>query len=213
MTKKICVSFNPQLKTGPYEIKRFEELFQIRYLPQLEFVDWRCEQWIRKACQKAHKKGKIGQLALWLGKLHAKELEKGEVGEITIRWIHETIGYGVFANCPFKKWEFLGEYTGIVRPRRRLFPDVNDYCFMYPTEWLSWKAFTIDSQSHGNFTRFINHSDQPNCESIAVYHDGIFHILFRTTRAVAEGEELTYDYGSIYWLRRKKQNYDLEDFS
>jgi uncharacterized protein len=213
MNKKVSVLLNPQLGIREFEIKRFENLFQIRYLPQLEFIDWRCERWIRRACQKANKKGKIGELALWLGKLHGKEIESGEMSGLTIRWIHDSIGYGIFTSRPFKKWEFVGEYTGIVRPRRRIFPDVNDYCFVYPTEWLAWKAFTIDSQEQGNFTRFINHKDEPNCESIAVYHEETFHIIFRTTCDVPAGEELTYDYGSIYWLRRNKRSYDLEDFS
>lgn len=183
---------------------RFEELFEVRYMPHLEFANWEVERWVRRLCAHSHRKGHIGQLALWLGKLHGKQLEQGAVPDLTIRWIDESIGYGAFTNRPLKKWEFIGEYTGILRRRRLIFPDINDYCFMYPRESFSFKAFTIDSDKQGSLTRFINHSDYPNCESVSVFHGGIFHIIFRATQEIPAGTELKYDYGDIYWSRRKK---------
>jgi len=187
-----------------YTIRRFEELFELRYFPHLEFANWEVEQWVRAKCAQALKRGAIGQLALWLGKLHGKQIETAAIPDLSIRWMGENMGYGAFVNRAFKKWEFIGEYTGILRRRRLLFPDINDYCFMYPREWFSLKALTIDSARQGSFTRFINHSDFPNCESVSVFHDGIFHIIFRAIKEIPAGTELTYDYGEIYWYRRKK---------
>ncbi len=187
-----------------FTIKRFEELFELHYLEKLAFENWEVERWIKEQCAGAEKKGRIGKLALWLGKLHGSQLDRGEIPDLTIRWIGERIGYGIFTNKPFKKWEFIGEYTGLLRRRQYFIRNINDYCFMYPRAWLTLKSFTIDSAKQGNFTRFINHSDQPNCESIAVFHDGIFHIMFRTIQEIPAGTELSYDYGDIYWSRRKK---------
>ncbi len=187
-----------------FTTQRFEELFDIAYYPHLEFADWKVEQWLRKMCAKALHLGKIGDLALWLGKLHRKALNNPTIPDITIGWRHEKIGYGIFANQPIKKWNLIGEYTGLLRRRNLFFPNVNDYCFMYPREWLALRAFTIDSSKQGNFTRFINHSDMPNLESVAVFHDGLFHIIVRATEDIPAGSELTYDYGDIYWTRRKK---------
>ena len=201
---KLKVSFVNPPEYKELSFDRFEELFQIKYLSHLEFFDWKVEKSIRKKCALAKKKGKIGDLAIWLGMLHGKELESGHIPPVAIRWIDEKIGYGLFTTQSFKKWQFIGEYTGLIRRRRLLFPDINDYCFMYPKEWISLKAYTIDSEKHGNYTRFINHSDYPNCESVSVYFDGYFHILFRTIQDVPEGTELTYDYGDIYWHKRKK---------
>lgn len=188
----------------PFTIKRFEELFGLIYTKELQFNDWETEQWIRKKCERVQKNGKIGQLAQWLGSYHSRELSQGEIPSVEIRWIHQQIGYGLFASEPFKKWQYIGEYTGLLRRRNLFFPNINDYCFMYPKYWLSTRAYTIDSEKHGNYTRFINHSDFPNCESVAVFHDGVFHILFRAIKEIQAGEEFTYDYGGIYWLRRKK---------
>jgi len=187
-----------------YSVKRFEELFGIRYFPHLEFADWQVEHWVRKKCKRAYEKGRIGQLALWLGKLHGRQIEEAAIPDLAIRWIDEKIGYGAFTTRSFKKWEYIGEYTGVLRKRQLLFPNINDYCFMYPREWISLTPLTIDSDAQGSLTRFINHSDYPNCESVAVFHDGIYHIIFRTTQEIPAYTELKYDYGDIYWRRRRK---------
>ena len=48
----------------------------------------------------------------------------------------------------------------------------------------------VDAARHGNESRFINHSCDPNCESDVV--DGRVYIT--AIRDIAPGEELTYDY-------------------
>jgi len=184
--------------------KELEKLFNITYLPHLEYAHFYVETYLQKKCRKAHARGRIGDLAIWLGQLHAKELKERAIPDVTIQWMGEKKGYGVLANKAFKRWTFIGEYTGVVRRRRIMFPDLNDYCFMYPREWISLKAFTIDSEREGNFTRFINHGDCPNLESIGVFYDKMMHIMFRTIKDIAPGEELTYDYGDVYWDKREK---------
>ena len=201
---KINIALRSDEPSRAVTIHRFEELFELSYFPQLEFADWEVESWIRHKCAWAHKKGYIGQLALWLGKLHGHQIEEGDIKDITIRWINENIGYGAFTERPFKKWEFIGEYTGLLRRRSLLFSDLNDYCFMYPREWVSYKLYAIDSADQGNFTRFINHSDFPNLESVAVFKDGLFHIIFRAIQDILPGSQLSYDYGDVYWNTREK---------
>jgi uncharacterized protein len=202
--KTIKIAWNLEAPPQEYSQKRFEELFELTYLPHLGFANWNVEQWIREKCARGHQKGKIKQLALWLGKLHGHQIEAAEVPDVAIKWVKPEIGYGLFTNVPLKKWAYIGEYTGILRRRPLLLPNLNDYCFMYPRAWHSLKAFTIDSKAHGNYTRFINHRDCPNCESVGVFYSGIYHIIFRTTQDIPAGSELTYDYGHIYWANRKK---------
>ena len=202
---QLKIGLEAEKEAKAYSIERFEELFQLTYLRQLQFADWETEQWLLKKCARAHKKGKIGQLALWLGRYHARDLASAQIPDVAIQWLHEKIGYGLITNQPMKKWQFIGEYTGLLRRRNLFFPNINDYCFMYPREWWGTRAYTIDSQDCGNYTRFINHCDtEPNCESVSVYHNGVFHIVFRTIREVKAGEQLTDDYGDVYWKRRKK---------
>jgi uncharacterized protein len=63
----------------------------------------------------------------------------------------------------------------------------------------------IDAGTRGNSARWINHSCQPNCESIE-YDDGTLFIHAR--RTIRAGEELCYDYrigalGKATGLNRK----------
>ena len=48
----------------------------------------------------------------------------------------------------------------------------------------------LDASRHGNESRFINHSCDPNCESDVM--DG--RVYISAIRDIAPGEELTYDY-------------------
>lgn len=184
--------------------RTFEQQFGVRYLHSLEFANWRVEHYLRKRCAQAYKKGLIEDLTLWLGKLHKREVQEGADIDVTIKWIDERMGYGLFTNCNLPAWHYVGEYAGLLRRRGLFKRDVNDYCFQYPREWISTKAFTIDSEEQGNYTRFINHSDKPNIESRSFFHDGVFHIAFRTIEEIQADQELTYDYGEIYWDNRKK---------
>ncbi|HUG38176.1 MAG TPA: SET domain-containing protein-lysine N-methyltransferase [Candidatus Limnocylindrales bacterium] len=53
----------------------------------------------------------------------------------------------------------------------------------------------IDGRVGGNLARFINHSCEPNCESVEI--EG--HIWIQASRPIDAGEELTYDY-AYEWL-------------
>ncbi len=187
-----------------YSQRDFELFFGIRYIDCLEYADWKVEQQVRKLCAGAERKGWVGNLAKWLGQLHAKEMDDALVPDVTVRFISKQKGYGVITNCFIKKWAFIGEYTGLVRRRRIFFPKLSPYSFQYPKEWRSLKYFSIDSEKEGNITRFINHSDYPNCESVSVFKDGVFHIIFRATEDIMPGTELIYDYGESYWNKRIK---------
>lgn len=184
--------------------QELEKHFDFTYRPVLEYSNWKVETFLRKKSATAYVKNHIRPIAIWLGKLHAKKMEEAAIPDITIQWLGAKKGYGVITNEKIKKWGFVGEYTGLVRRRRIIFPDLNDYCFMYPREWLSLKPFTIDSEKEGNFTRFINHSDFPNLESVGVFYDGCMHIIFRAIKDIEIGTELSYDYGDVYWDKRIK---------
>lgn len=205
MSLSLKVRPRGETSTHTFDEQGFRDFFKVQYTPQLEFADWKAEQWIRRACIQANRKEKIGNLAKWLGNLHRKALLKPQIPDVTVQWIDPQMGYGLFTNTPLKKWSYIGEYTGLVRRRNLFFPDVNDYCFMYPRAWMALRAYTIDSEKQGNHTRFINHKDVPNCESVSIFHEGVFHIIFRTLEDIPAGTELTYDYGDVYWRRRKKR--------
>jgi hypothetical protein len=50
--------------------------------------------------------------------------------------------------------------------------------------------FVVDAGSGGNESRYINHSCQPNCETVIEKN----RIYIESIRTINKGEELTYDY-------------------
>lgn len=188
-----------------YSIKEAEQLLDFRYLPSLVYSTWKLEQHIMKTYSKAKRRYQIISNSLWLGKFHEKDIENMAIPKIAICWRSAQIGYGVFATENIPAWSFIGEYTGILRKRQSLWLDENDYCFRYPIPKWSWQYLTIDSGKQGNFTRFINHGDQPNTEAISIFYNNTVKIIIRSIQPIKKHEQITYDYGPLYWKHRKKQ--------
>lgn len=205
-TDHLYLSLHPHWQDSqPVTMARASQLLNFTFLPFLTFKNWTIEKQVKMLCAREKKKKQISPLAQWLGSLHKQDLITPPMPPIAVCWINSHIGYGVFARDTIPAWTYIGEYTGILRHRQSIWMDENDYCFRYPLSLRLWRYFTIDSGSHGNFTRFINHSDHPNVEAISAFHGGFFHIIIRTTRTIRAGEELCYHYGPLYWKHRKKR--------
>ena len=101
-------------------------------------------------------------------------------------------GLGVFALRRIKQGTRIIEYVGERishgdADRRYAGKDANDnHTFLFIVD----AKTVIDAGVGGNEARFVNHSCDPNCESVienrCVYIDAL--------RAIEPGEELTYDY-------------------
>jgi SET domain-containing protein len=53
----------------------------------------------------------------------------------------------------------------------------------------------IDGNVGGDFSRFMNHSCEPNCEAEMVEINGVTRIFIQALRDIPAGEELVYNYG------------------
>ena len=109
-------------------------------------------------------------------------------------------GNGVFAVAPIAAGERIIEYKGELRTHAEVDAgeagDVESghtFLFTLNDEWV------IDGTRRGNIARWINHSCAPNCEALIVEHEGGDRrrdkVVIETLRAIAPGEELTYNYG------------------
>lgn len=56
------------------------------------------------------------------------------------------------------------------------------------------RSTVIDATKMGNLARFINHSCDPNCHAQVISIRSQKKIVFYAKRAIAEGEEITYNY-------------------
>lgn len=111
-------------------------------------------------------------------------------------------GNGVFAARDLQAGKRLIQYRGALRPH-----DEVDECYGGDVESGHTFLFTlndhfvIDGNVGGNIAKWINYSCDPNCEAVlyeaesgAPEEDRVFIVA---TRDIAEGEELTYDYGIV----------------
>jgi SET domain-containing protein len=101
-------------------------------------------------------------------------------------------GKGAFATRRIYAGERIAEYIGeriSGREADRRYPDDPDkphHTFLFTVD----NRTIVDANVRGNPSRFINHSCDPNCESLI--EDG--RIFIESIRDIRKGEELKYDY-------------------
>lgn len=98
-------------------------------------------------------------------------------------------GLGLFASADIPSGKLLIEYTGTRIPTREAREidkrRANKYLFEIDNRW------TIDGSPRSNLARYVNHSCDPNTEA----ESNRGRMMFRTVRKIAQGEEITLDYG------------------
>ena len=101
-------------------------------------------------------------------------------------------GRGVFARRSIHKGTRIIEYTGDrishaeADQRYEDHDESDNHTFLFSVD----RGLVIDAGVGGNHARFINHSCDPNCESVIERR----HVFIDAIRDIAAGEELAYDY-------------------
>lgn len=113
--------------------------------------------------------------------------------DLEIKKVHVTNDYGLFTLKPIKYTQgALFKYAG----KARNTPGNGPYSVNLPN------GSSIDAQSIGDISRFVNHSDTPNMH---VDLSATFHPL----RDIQPGEQLTFDYGHEYFEFLRLNRYYL----
>jgi hypothetical protein len=101
-------------------------------------------------------------------------------------------GTGVYAVAPIKKGariiEYIGERISHAEADRRYERKGNDdgHTFLF----IASNRTVIDATDGGNDARFINHSCNPNCETVIEQN----RVFVEAIRSIKPGDELGYDY-------------------
>ncbi|MGZ3634095.1 MAG: SET domain-containing protein-lysine N-methyltransferase [Parachlamydiaceae bacterium] len=201
---KITILKKGALRLSQLTQSEFKDYFNIDYYNHLQFPSEAAFQETLNNCPWIIETSYLGEKNRQLFSRFRKEIEQGFVADVSIRWINEELGYGLYANKNLPAEAYIGEFTGLVRRLYRRSPDHNEYCFHYPTKWWSWKYTVIDALLGGNETRFINHSDKPNLQPLCVCDQNLLHIIFITDQPIKAGMQLTYHYGNDFWKHRRK---------
>lgn len=180
----------------------FSKLMQVTYSNDLQFEKEGDLLKVKSKLKKLHKKGDLTLQQIWFGHYFEKEIKEGLIPDVVVKYVSPIVGFGIFANRDFKKMEFIAHYSGKVRKRKRS-DKGNAYCFEYTLSSGVKTPFTIDAQDVGSIGRLINHSQNPNLTSALATIDWLNYVIFITKRPISKGEQLFYDYGDAYWVKRE----------
>lgn len=145
-----------------------------------------------------------------LTKVYGKAIADHYLIPMSLRWINEHVGHGIFAEVDIPQHAFIGLYAGVVQDRD--FVDNKDYAWAYPVETLQGGKTTIDALQKGNELRFVNDGKDPNCiVKYIIGRDGLWYVCYLASKNIQKGEQLLVSYGPAYWDTRKYSYQELLD--
>lgn len=175
--------------------------FNMHFLTHLKFQQHKDLMWVLHRSAKKLENESIKRKNLWIDSLYGNAFLSKKYAPSYVKWIDPLIGYGLFAKEDIPQYSLIGEYTGIIRKRCRQLDKANDYIFGYVVAQ-SETPYIVDASKEGNYTRFINHSDEPNLHSTWLISKGICHIILVSKSYIPKDTQITYDYGPYYWRKR-----------
>lgn len=195
-------SFTP-IKYDPIFFKRFGIQTPIVYVNDLILEDG-LEKKFRRDWSAFYKKNKK-RILNWrekrfqglLNKIRKTGTDEDYCKRIKIRYIKHDIGYGVFAKEDVPPNALLNHYAGILRLDDTI-QDGNDSVFSFE----DFSSFSIDAIKAGNWTRFMNHTDEKESNVAAWEHyseEGPRIIFTAKSKGIEKGDQLLYSYGEEYW--------------
>ena len=139
--------------------------------------------------------------------LHGYYLERGGIPDdrrVYVAYASPEMGFGVFANVYIPAWSIIAEYTGVITNK---FANT-DYAWIYystPKDANGNEVvLKVDGRTRGNIARFVNHSEDPNCDVVHVPYKNRWRTLYISNKPLLPDQELTVYYGSNYWTTRTK---------
>ncbi|KAL7276715.1 hypothetical protein RUND412_000296 [Rhizina undulata] len=128
-------------------------------------------------------------------------------------YLAETENNGIGVKCleSIPAEQFIAEYAGVIRREHRVEgPFVwaglaDPYAVSGHLSYQHKYAYYITSREKGNWTRFINHSCEPNCTLSTIMSRGRVIVVIRALREISIYEELTISYDSSYFFARGQE--------
>lgn len=145
----------------------------------------------------------------FFSELYKDNVAAKTLAPMSIRWLGQDIGYGVFAEKDIENDEFIGLYTGSIQDRSLV--ESKDYAWFYPATTLDGGTMSLDACWQGNELRFINDGANPNCRvQYIIGHDDLWHVCYVACTDIKKGQQLLVSYGPEYWNTR---SYKYQEFA
>ena len=199
---KIILKNEDHLKT--YNEDEFQAVMGLDYISGIRFSSYDLLKEVIRDIPWTLKASIFGRKERQHGEIYREKIWQGYVVDSIVKWIDPGMGYGLFADQNIRKGDYIGEYVGVVRWLSSLKPNLNEYCFLYPTRFFTLNYYVIDSLKAGNEIRFVNHSDNPNLQPVWAVDRNLLHMTFLANQDIPKGTQLTFDYGEDYWRNRSK---------
>lgn len=185
-------------------ISELEKALHFKYVTKNIFLSLEEEKKIKQKGLEQKEKGEIKEETLLLGEQFFEKIQSLYMPSLSVRFVSDAMGYGLFAEEDLEKNTYLGTYTGLIRENKIQFlKPLNNYLHEYPIPDELGRSFVIDAEQ-GNLTRFINHSTKPNLKAVQAFHNGFYHLIFLTLDSIKKGSQLFNEYQKGYWYTRKK---------
>lgn len=120
---------------------------------------------------------------------HAKNERAAKLKALGLAVKRSSAGLGLFATRPFRKNEFIIEYTGEHISHDQA--DRRGGLYLFTLN----EHIVIDGKGHENIARYFNHSCEPNIEALI---EDDTAVIFQAITDIVPGDELTFDYGKEY---------------
>lgn len=135
--------------------------------------------------------------------VYEKQLKSSPSGRLVVTPSTPGKGHGVVTLHEIKANHAFVEYLGEVSCTHKTTQNLDSsYTMDYPLPSIAGWRWHIDALDSGNISRFVNHSRKPNTR-LQVFFDGVLlRLALVAIRDIVQGEEITLDYGPMYWLKR-----------
>lgn len=107
----------------------------------------------------------------------------------------EGAGRGLFTKITIAEEDTIGYYTGEILSEQAFHDPARP--FSAYVLWVCRTHIILGEGPKANYTRFINHSDEPN--AFLVVSTRWKTARFEALRTIHPGEEIFFDYGDDYW--------------
>ncbi len=119
-------------------------------------------------------------------------MQRREWRNVEVRDAGKEKGYGLFAGEDLEDGCFVLEYLGEIIGQSEFVSRSRDTGHRY-FMWLDEGEY-LDPSRRGSIARFMNHSCEPNCTMEVWTVKGVLRACVYTKRAIANNEELVFDY-------------------
>lgn len=181
----------------------------LRYLKNLEVLSPKVREMDVRLTERYLKNPKhFDQLERKYGRLVAQ----GYMAPLSIRFINDQIGYGVFAECDIAEGEMVGEYTGQVIDLKDVKSTKYNWVYSMTHDKLGNPvSISLDASETGNEMRYVNHDYNPNAGMQTVPQGGFWHAVYIANRPIKKGEQVLTNYGTGYWSGARGQPHQFVD--